>query len=112
MAHDDEGQPRGMSEVIADLDKLRGELQKIVHGNDSHAGLINLMDDIYGNPKRQRRGLIPRIECVEKQVAQLSDLRVRDVTLMKGVAIGVGYVVADTSGLLGLIGRFFGALAP
>jgi hypothetical protein len=108
----DERHARSFDEVVKDLDKLRGDLQGVVHGDYGHAGLTNLMDDIYGNEKRQRRGLIPRLVQVEQQITHLTDLRTRDVTLMKGVAIGVGYVVADTAGVFTLIAKVFGAIAP
>jgi hypothetical protein len=99
---------REIKDVVADLDKLRGDLEEVIHGN-GHAGLRNLLDDIYGNDRRQRRGLIPRVVGLESRLIKLEDMRKRDIALMKGVAIGMAYVVADTTGLIDLIVRVFGA---
>jgi hypothetical protein len=92
---------RDFAAVIADLDALRGQLAELVNGN-GHPGFRNLLDDIYGNELRSRRGLLPRVAAVEQKVNELVKMRDRDITLLKGVAIGVGYVVLDTTGLIGI----------
>lgn len=102
--------PRAIGDVVEDLDALREQLSEVVNGN-GHAGLRNLLDDIYGNDQRQRRGLIPRVAAVEKKVGDLCTMRQRDLALLKGVALGVGYVVADTTGLIALLGRLVGLVA-
>ena len=92
------------------LTAISTDLDQLVHGN-GRQGVRALLDDVYGPRGRERPGLFERVVILEKEVRLLAEQRKETRWLQRGIAIGMGLVIADTVfglNLATLAGTFFG----
>jgi hypothetical protein len=80
--------------VCRRLESIATDIGHLTHGN-GRTGVHALLDDIYGPPNGNRRGLIARVVVLESEVDRLSAQRKETRWLQRGIAIGVALVLVE-----------------
>jgi hypothetical protein len=92
-----------VEQIAEDVARIRKDVDAVLHGNH-RKGLWAISDAVFGPPGKDDDGLVKRMRALE-------DRNKETKFLQRGIAIGMGLVVADNVlglNLSALVGRLFG----